>query len=105
MRRLPGRSVVPAERFLHEDAARRFRHADLETLDEGQLWAERQIVEQELARLIFRGCRARFVDSEQTDQDWLAARAGRLHDELARRRIIASDDHGAPVAHTTEIGR
>jgi hypothetical protein len=79
------RSVVPAERFLHEEDSRRFRHVDLAAFDEAQLWSERRMVEQELARLIFRRARPRLLDPDQTDQDWLAARACRLRDELAKR--------------------
>ena len=85
-RRPAARNVVPVDRFLHEDDARRFQHADLGELEERELWAERTLVEHELARLIFTRARPRFLDSELTDQDWLVARSGRLRDELARRR-------------------
>ena len=85
-RRLPARHIVPVDHLLHEDDARRFRHADVGELRDTELWAERVLVEQELARVIFNHARPRFLDPEQTDQQWLAARAGRLRDELAKRR-------------------
>ena len=84
--RRTARSVVPNAHVLHEGDARRFRHVDLAELSEGQLWAERVMVEHELARLIFTESRPRFLDPEQSDQDWLAARSGRLRDELSKRR-------------------
>ena len=88
MRRPPTRHIVPVDHLLHEDGARRFRHADLGELSERQLWAERVLVEAELARLIFTESRPRFLDPEQTDLDWLAARSGRLREELAKRRAV-----------------
>jgi len=92
------RNVVPVDRCLHEDDNRRFRHADLGELSESQLWAERVIVDNELARLIFNRVRPRFLDSQQTDQSWLAARSGRLKDEITRRRDGRGRRHAAAPA-------
>ena len=43
-------------------------------------------VDQELAGLVFNRARPQWFDSEQSDQDWLAARGVRLRDDLAKRK-------------------
>ena len=80
------RNVVPVDFLLFEEDMLRIRHADLAGLDEQQLWAERVVVEHELARLIFNRIRPVFLDHALTDRQWLAGRAGRLRDEMAKRR-------------------
>ena len=80
------RKVVPVEHLLYEDEARRFQHLDLAELTERELWADRVLVDQELAGLVFNRARPQWFDSEQSDQDWLAARGVRLRDELAKRK-------------------
>ena len=77
---------MPPSHLLNEADATRFRHADIGGLSKTELWAERVLVEHELARLIFQRVRPLFLDDTQTDQGWLAARSCRLRDELARRR-------------------
>jgi hypothetical protein len=88
------RKVLPVEHLLYEDEARRFQHLDLAELTERELWADRVLVDQELASLVFNRARPQWLDSEQSDQDWLAARAGRFRDELAGRK----DRRGRDVA-------
>ena len=81
------RKVVPVEHLLYEDEARRFQlYLDLAELTERELWADRVLVDQELASLVFNRARPQWFDSEQSDQDWLAARGVRLRDELAKRK-------------------
>jgi len=81
------RKVVPVEHLLYEDEARRFQlYLDLAELTERELWADRVLVDQELAGLVFNRARPQWFDSEQSDQDWLAARGVRLRDELAKRK-------------------
>ena len=86
MKRPPARSIVPFTHLLHEDGAQRCQHTDLAGLTERQLWAERHVVDNELARLTFNDVRPRRLTDEQTDQGWLASRSCRLRDELAKRR-------------------
>ena len=85
-RHTSARPILPVDHLIHEADACRFRHADLAALEDRELWAERVLVDQELARLIYEHARPRWFDHEQSDQGWLAARSGRLRDELAKRR-------------------
>ena len=86
MKRRPARSVAPVDHCLSEGASRRLRHTDVGQLSDLEIWAEQLLVERELAELTFNRVRPQFLDSEQTVQDWLAARSCRLRGELANRR-------------------
>lgn len=81
-----GQSILP-ERFLSEDADRRFRHADIPTLSASQLWAEVQVRERWLSRNLFCRSRVRVFDGEAivTDRAWVCRRVRLLRAALSRR--------------------
>ena len=80
-------SIIPNP-FASDREAQRFEHLDLASLSERQIWAEKQIVDLQLARLIAYG-RPRLifcVDDFVHDQEWLEERSRRLQTELRRRK-------------------
>ena len=68
---------------------RRFFHQDLEEITPKQLWAERDVIESELASRITYDVRPRVIWAAGDlvyDSDWLEERARRLRAEERRRK-------------------
>lgn len=80
-------SLLPQPGTTYEDDER-LQHRDLGDLTTDKLWAERQLLAQALARMIFDNSRALlcFVPEPLSAVDWIKARVRLLDAELAKRR-------------------
>ncbi len=70
----------------------RFSNCDLEKHTGRELWAEKLLVELELANRIYEGAERRVIwvgDSVVTDIGWLEERVRRINAEMRRRRNAA----------------
>ena len=67
------------------EQARRHAHCDLRELSPRDIWAELQLVERELARLVWQD-RGRDRPRDAVSTKWLAERRRYLREELPRRR-------------------
>lgn len=80
-------ALLPQPGRTYEDE-QRLHHLDLAELTSDKLWAERQLLAQALARMIFDNSRALLccVPEPLSAVDWMKTRVRLLDAELAKRR-------------------
>ena len=85
-------ALIP-DPFSSDCDAQRFEHRDLASRTPQELWAEKEIINLRLARLIASGDRPRLIfcinGAAVSDQAWLEERSRRLQVELRRRKRAA----------------
>lgn len=92
---MPTRSLLVDEVIRSDRHHRRFLHRDLSDLSEQEIWAERKVLEDELADRILRRDRSQVLGSELltgdvrpvTQVDWIRSRLIALQREGRRRRL------------------
>ena len=90
-RQCPVKASLVPDPLDSEDQQRRFRHLDLEYLSSRELWAERRLIANALAQMVFDrqdawiGCGSEAMRVS----DWFVDRQQQLGKEIERRRMRA----------------